>query len=190
MMRVILLAAGLSSRMNGENKLLKGTGGACLMEAALTNALSYSDDVLVVTGHEAERMKAFLSSFPVKTLFNKDYLQGQETSIRIALEQECGPVMILPSDLPFIRAEDYIRCEKELKGRIAARPAFNNNAGHPVALSPEAVRIYKEQKTLKLRDLLIKTGCHFYEGSEASVTDIDTPEAYEAFIRRKKKAEH
>ena len=39
MMKVVLLAAGLSTRMGGKNKLICPIGDTCLVEIAMRNAL-------------------------------------------------------------------------------------------------------------------------------------------------------
>ena len=55
-MTIIVLAAGLSARM-GENKLLLPYNGRPIIQSAVDTALSFSDDVIVVTGHERERVR-------------------------------------------------------------------------------------------------------------------------------------
>ena len=61
-MTIIVLAAGLSSRM-GENKLLLPYNGRPIIQSAVDTALAFSDDVIVVTGHERERTKSFMMGF-------------------------------------------------------------------------------------------------------------------------------
>ena len=59
-MTVIIPAAGLSERM-GENKLLLPLDGKPLIHSTINAVLSYTDDVIVVIGHERERMEERLS---------------------------------------------------------------------------------------------------------------------------------
>ena len=170
MMKVVLLAAGLSTRMGGKNKLICPIGDTCLVEIAMRNALSYTDDVLVVT-----------------TLYNGSYANGQETSIRSALEMVDGPLMILPADMPFITRDVYAECGRHLCGHDAARPVSAGRPGHPVALSQTAVEAYRSGNGL-MRDLVMRMDHDFYEAStDAVITDVDTPQDFQrisAMIRR------
>ena len=51
----MVLAAGLSSRMGAQNKLLLSTGGKSLVRGAVEKALnSQAGETIVVTGHEQE----------------------------------------------------------------------------------------------------------------------------------------
>ena len=53
MISAILLAAGLSKRMDGENKLTKKINGIPLINYAIKNILgSAVDELIIVTGHE------------------------------------------------------------------------------------------------------------------------------------------
>ena len=54
--KVVLLAAGLSKRMGGINKLLTPVNGKPLILYSVENALSYRSSVYVVTGHEREKV--------------------------------------------------------------------------------------------------------------------------------------
>ena len=54
-MKVGILAAGLSKRIGNVNKLLLKLGSKTILENSVINALSYTDDVVVVTGFEREK---------------------------------------------------------------------------------------------------------------------------------------
>ena len=110
--KVVLLAAGLSKRMGGINKLLTPVNGKPLILYSVENALSYSSSVYVVTGHEREKVENILSSYPVNIIYNQAYHEGQETSLTTALNAVDGPLIVMPSDMPFITKTDFERCEK------------------------------------------------------------------------------
>lgn len=179
MMKVVLLAAGLSTRMGGKNKLICPIGDTCLVEIAMRNALSYTDDVLVVTGHESQAICEKARRLGIRTLYNGSYANGQETSIRSALEMVDGPLMILPADMPFITRDVYDECGRHLCGHDAARPVSAGRPGHPVALSKTAVEAYRSGNGM-MRDLVMRMDHDFYEAStNAVITDVDTPQDFQ-----------
>lgn len=175
---VVLLAAGLSRRMGEKNKLLMPFNGRTLVETAIVSALSYTDTLWIVTGYQREKIIQVVSAYRnVGEIFNPDYEKGQETSIRAALARLEGPLIILPSDLPGIRKEDYEECEKALQNHQAARAMFNERPGHPVALSSEAVDLYRAGN-IRLRDLMQRLDTACYEAAPSSTLDLDTEEDF------------
>jgi len=81
----VVLAAGLSSRM-GVNKMLLELGGRTLVRRSVTTAFSAGlDPVLVVLGHESDRVRAELSGLPYTAVLNSDYARGMNTSLRAGI---------------------------------------------------------------------------------------------------------
>ncbi|HEY5676319.1 MAG TPA: NTP transferase domain-containing protein, partial [Myxococcales bacterium] len=69
----VVLAAGLSSRM-GTNKMLLQLGGTSLVRRAVSTALSAGlDPVVVVLGHQGERVRAELGGLPCTAVENAEY---------------------------------------------------------------------------------------------------------------------
>ena len=56
----VVMASGWSRRFSGENKLLLPLRGRPLILSTIGTALEFTDDVVVVTGHERERLEAVL----------------------------------------------------------------------------------------------------------------------------------
>ncbi|MEM2320242.1 MAG: NTP transferase domain-containing protein, partial [Candidatus Bathyarchaeia archaeon] len=66
MISLIVLAAGLSTRF-GRNKLLERIGNYTIIERVVKSATSSNcDEVIVVLGHEAQRIKEVLKGFSCK----------------------------------------------------------------------------------------------------------------------------
>ncbi|MGN6573732.1 MAG: NTP transferase domain-containing protein, partial [Pseudolabrys sp.] len=66
-MAAVVLAAGRSTRMGAINKLIAEIGGKPLVRIAAEQALaSHASPVIVVTGHEREKVEAALAGLPVK----------------------------------------------------------------------------------------------------------------------------
>ncbi len=101
----ILLAAGMSTRM-GANKLLLEIDGEAVVHGAARRALAAGlAPLLVVVGHEAERVRAALTGLPCRFAFNADYASGIVSSLRAgveALPEEVEAATIVLADMPFV----------------------------------------------------------------------------------------
>jgi molybdenum cofactor cytidylyltransferase len=104
----ILLAAGTSSRM-GSNKLLFDLHGESVVRSAARRALAGGvSSLLVVLGHQADRVRQELDGLPCQTVVNPDYEQGINTSLKAgvaALPDDIQAAMVMLSDMPFVTAE-------------------------------------------------------------------------------------
>ena len=128
-MKVILLAAGLSSRLTVGNKLtLPLPNGTTVLERAIRTAGSFTQEVWVVTGHEANTTTAIAEANGAQPLHNPDYMQGQETSLRKALTTLPGPMLVCPADLYLLTADDYSLCERILEKAVSVNLIARNPA--------------------------------------------------------------
>lgn len=104
----ILLAAGMSSRM-GSNKLLLEIAGEPVVARAARQALAGGlDPLVVVLGHEAERVRAALAHLVCLPVENADFEAGQPSSVAAgiaALPEDVGAVVVLLADMPFVSGE-------------------------------------------------------------------------------------
>ncbi|WP_436347851.1 nucleotidyltransferase family protein [Natronorubrum sp. FCH18a] len=105
----LLLAAGTSSRFGSRNKLLAAHDGEPIVRrAARTLVRSRVDPVVVVLGHEAERVRSALDGLPVETVVNESYDTGQASSLRAGIrairerDGECDAVVVALGDMPFV----------------------------------------------------------------------------------------
>ena len=164
MISAIILAAGQSTRMGTENKLLLPFRGATLIEH-MVDVVTASDagETLVVLGHEAERVRPLLGGKPVRLVNNPDYEQGMGSSLDAGLRQAspgADGAMICLTDLPLLESGDLNRLiaafvalepgagaagEKNIVGKkIAGKnivgkkivvPVFRGERGNPVLFS-------------------------------------------------------
>ena len=82
----IILAAGRSTRMGGPNKLLAEIGGRPLVRIAAEEALaSRARPVIVVTGHQRDKVEAALAGLDVQRVHNPDFAEGLSTSLKAGL---------------------------------------------------------------------------------------------------------
>jgi molybdenum cofactor cytidylyltransferase len=153
MLSVVVLAAGMSTRM-GRNKLLLNFRDKPLIVHAVDTLLaSEIDEVIVVLGHEAEKVRDQLERSiglankaapgkPVRLVQNSDYQNGLSTSVRTGVEavsRQANGIMIYLADQPLLEPEDLNRivagfaAAKEINKSIVV-PFFRGERGNPVIL--------------------------------------------------------
>ncbi len=189
-----MLAAGQSTRMGGRNKLLARVGEAPLICATVRTLLAAGLQLLlVVTGHERERIAQALAREPVQLVHNPAYRTGLSSSLRCgltALPAETAGVLICLADMPRVGARDIrrlIRAFAPEEGRAICVPSFGGRRGNPVLWArrfiPEMMAIDGDTGA---RGLLLRHTdiVHEVEAADAGVLfDVDTPEDLAAVDR-------
>jgi molybdenum cofactor cytidylyltransferase len=141
----VLLAAGSASRLGGRPKCLLELGGVPLIRRQLI-ALSGAgvDEVVVVTGHYAERIEPVVQDFPVTLVRNPDPDAGQTSSQRIGLAALAGKldaVIVALADQPLLNAQDFSALigawKKRPEGRSVVYPEVAGERGNPVIFAAE-----------------------------------------------------
>jgi molybdenum cofactor cytidylyltransferase len=138
----IVLAAGSSRRMGGTNKLLTTVDGVPMV-ARVVDALlaSKAARVLVVLGHQADRVRAALEGRPVRFVDNEAHQEGLGASLRVgieALDEDVDAALVALGDMPWIRPEHVNRIIDAFdpKGdRTICVPVCDRKRGHPVLWS-------------------------------------------------------
>ncbi|MGO9831326.1 MAG: NTP transferase domain-containing protein [Myxococcaceae bacterium] len=104
----VVLAAGTSSRM-GRNKLLLPLGKQSVVRRAVETALAAGlEPLLVVLGHEQERVQAELRGLRYTPVLNPAYAQGINTSVRCgiaAVPAEAQAALVMLADMPFVTSD-------------------------------------------------------------------------------------
>lgn len=104
----LVLAAGRSERMGDANKLLAPIDGAPMVTRAVDAALaSRAAPVLVVLGHESDRVREVLGDRPVDLVQNLDAAAGLASSLHAglaALDGDAEGALICLGDMPWVRA--------------------------------------------------------------------------------------
>jgi molybdenum cofactor cytidylyltransferase len=103
----IVLAAGSSTRM-GRNKLLLEVGGESLVRRAVRAAIAGGvDEVVVVLGHDEDRVRAELDGLECRPVVNPDHAEGAGTSVRTGVRhvQGADALVVVLADMPFVTAE-------------------------------------------------------------------------------------
>jgi molybdenum cofactor cytidylyltransferase len=135
----VLLAAGTSSRFGESNKLLADLDGApVVVHAARSLCDAGLESVVVVLGHEADRVRAALADRDVTFVENPDYADGQSTSVRAgvaaAADAEADAAVFLPGDMPFVDPATVDRLVAAYRAGLAPAlaAAHDGRRGNPV----------------------------------------------------------
>ena len=115
----VVLAAGLSTRAGSENKLLFHIEGQPMVtRVAVQLTEAELESVLVITGHEFERIEEAVGHLNLQCVHNPDYKEGMASSIRRgigALSPSVEGVLVCLGDMPWVEA---ITLSKILKLRV------------------------------------------------------------------------
>jgi molybdenum cofactor cytidylyltransferase len=187
----IVLGAGRSSRMGGPNKLLAEINDKPLIRMVTEQALaSRARPVVVVTGHQRERVEAALAGLPVQFVHNSHFAEGLGTSLKAgvaALPADSDGAIVCLGDMPQVDAtliDRLIGAIDPDKGALIAMPVIDGKRGNPVVWSR---RFFPDLMTVEgdigARYLIGRYGEAVAEvpvEGTAALTDVDTPEAFEA----------
>ena len=149
----IVLAAGLSRRMGKANKLLAEIDGGTMVARVLDAVTaSHASPIIVVTGHEAERVEGALAARRITFVRNPEYEEGLASSVRhgiAALSNDVDGALICLGDMPRIRTaqlDRLIAAFNPTEGRAICVPTFRGKRGNPILL---ARRFFPEMQRLK-----------------------------------------
>jgi len=140
MISAILLAAGKSKRMNGENKLVKKIQGIPLIKHSVRNILASSiDELIIVLGHQKEIVEKLIDkNEKIKFVFNKDFESGMATSIKTGLNhlsEETEAFFICLGDMPMVNKDIFNLLIKSKNNREIIVPTYKNKQGNPILFS-------------------------------------------------------
>jgi len=198
MITQILLAAGLSVRMKSSKPLLD-FGGMPLLSRLLEECRqSLVDAVVVVLGHEKERILQEVDFSGARVVENPNYKSGQTSSFQSALEaMDPGTeaFLNLPVDHPLVTHREIdalIQAYRNRKDQTIFIPTFEKQEGRPVlfdiSLRQEILALDPEQPVNgiieKFRDCVSRVPV----ANPYMMKDMDTPEDYqeclEIFLKR------
>jgi molybdenum cofactor cytidylyltransferase len=100
----VVLAAGSSTRM-GRNKMLLDLGGETMIRRAVRQAVEAGlDPVVVVLGHEAERVREELAGLACVPVLNPEHARGAGASLRVGVRavRDAVAFVLLLADMPFV----------------------------------------------------------------------------------------
>lgn len=190
----VVLAAGLSSRMRGEHKLLLPIAGEPAVRRTVSALVTAGpEEIVVVTGFRGRAVMEALDGLPVRFQSNPRYQEGQMTSVAAgvaALAAPCNVVLICLADQVLLTGDDY----RELVDAFAVMPygsilvpAFNGQRGNPVIFSVSyAAEVISGHINPGCRKLIAEhpDEVFIHEAAHARyTTDMDTPEDYSRILK-------
>jgi molybdenum cofactor cytidylyltransferase len=190
----LVLAGGRSTRM-GSNKLLEALAGKAIVRHVVEAALASSAvSVTVVTGNAAETIAAAIGDLPLSFQHNPDFADGLSASLKVglrALPETVDGVIVALGDMPEITTHDFnrlIAAFAPTDSRSIVVPTRRGKRGNPVLWG----RAYFADMALVSGDTGAKhlLGLHADQiaevdlGTDAILTDIDTPDALAALRAR------
>jgi len=137
MISAILLAAGQSKRMNGENKLTKEIQGIPLIKLSVKNILASSiDELIVVLGHQKEIIEKLVDrNEKIKFIFNKNFESGMASSIKTGLNnlsEKTEAFFICLGDMPMVSPDIYNQLIKSKDNKEIIVPTYKGQQGNPI----------------------------------------------------------
>ena len=191
----IVLAAGLSKRMGPTNKLLADMGGESMLERVVNAVLaSEIDEVVVVTGHEHERVEARLRDWPVGLVHNAEFEEGLASTLRRGLASVSSSVeaaLIVLGDMPRVGAAHINRllaafADSQDEQDIVV-PTYDTQRGNPVLFArcyfAELARVTGDVGGRALLTTHDKRVLEVPMTDDAVLIDVDEPAALERLAR-------
>ena len=185
----LVLAAGRSRRMAPLNKLLVADDHGVPMIARVVDQVVASGlrPILVVTGHERERVQEALAGRPVILAHAEDYAEGLSASLRTglaALPPEAEGALVCLGDMPLVSAavmQRLVAAFDPEEGRAIVQPTFRGKQGNPVLWGREFFAAMSEiSGDVGARQLVGRHADRLVEvevGDDGVLRDFDTTEA-------------
>ena len=192
---VVVLAAGVSSRLQRPKQLLQYEGKSLLQHAVETANGSVAKNVVVVTGANAEIIETELQGKDCRIIYNEEWEEGMASSIRKGIEEtkrlfpETDGILIMACDQPYVTVSllnELIQVQNE-SGKPVAASAYGGTLGIPV--------LFHKNMFAHLLKLTGDTGAKklitdFRDDVaivpfEKGITDIDTMKDYEELLNSK-----
>jgi molybdenum cofactor cytidylyltransferase len=195
----VILAAGNSTRMGNDNKLLKSIGDAPLIRnTAIEMLKSDLDTCSVVLGYQSDKVADVIKDLNVNLILNPLWKEGQASSLRAAintLDSTYSDLLIMLGDLPGIKSshinsiiEEHLLTDNR-KSKITI-PSFKGQKGNPVIWGRSFFHdLSNLEGDVGGRALFSEhpAAINILEMDDPWVVeDADTPEDFENFFKHKK----
>jgi molybdenum cofactor cytidylyltransferase len=191
----LVLSAGQSRRMGEENKLLLPYNNKPMVSHAVEAAQnSLCDKVFVVTGHQADQVKAVLQNYDVEFAHNEDFNTGLSTSIRAGIKQvgeDYDGVIVLLGDMPLVSSEminQMIEKFDQAAGITIVQAAHDGKGGNPVLWGVQYFEaLLNLEGDIGARPLIARyeSALTQVELGAAVFLDVDTKQAFAELTEKK-----
>ena len=153
MIKIILLAAGLSKRMKSENKLIKLYKNKPLINYSL-NVLkkSKANKIIIVLGHQYKEVKKIIKkNKKIIFTYNKNYKKGMASSIKMGLKKVSkndDGFIVAQSDMPFVKQSDINKICRSIKTKkyLVHALKYKNRLGNPTGFDISLIKKFENIK--------------------------------------------
>jgi molybdenum cofactor cytidylyltransferase len=183
----LVLAAGRSARMRGPNKLLLEIDGCPMLARVVDTILATAArPVLVVTGHQADAVRAALGDREVRFAHNAQHAEGIGASIRAgarALEPALDGVLVCLGDLPDLCTGSIEALLSAFAPERICVPVHGGRRGHPVLFGrrflPELARLAGDRGARSILAAHPQAVCEVPVADEGVALDVDSADQLE-----------
>jgi molybdenum cofactor cytidylyltransferase len=151
---------------------------------------SHARPIIVVTGHERERVEAALKGLDVRRVHNPNFAAGLSTSLKAglaALPDDVDGAIVCLGDMPQVRAaliDRLIAAFDPERGALVVVPTIDGKRGNPVVWSrrffPELAALEGDVGARHLIGRYQEAVMEVPIEDRAALVDVDTPEALKA----------
>ena len=148
MISAILLAAGQSKRMNGDNKLIKKYNKKYLINHIIGTLIkSKVNKIIVVLGFQSSKVKRIIiKNKKINFVFNKNYKSGMSSSIKTGLKRiskKSIGFLIVQADMPLISKKIINSLCYALRNsnKEIVAPIYKRKMGNPIGFKRSMTRI-------------------------------------------------
>ena len=164
MISAILLAAGQSKRMQGQNKLLKKYKKKYLINHILNTLVkSKVKNIFLVLGFQNLKVrKIIIKSEKIKCIYNKKYKSGLSSSIQTGLKKISKKnigFLIVHADMPLVskRIINVLCSAVKNKNKEIFVPVYKKKLGNPLAFKYSMIKSLQKIKGDRGAKKIIKT---------------------------------
>ena len=148
MISAIVLAAGQSKRMDGDNKLLKKYNKKYLINHIIGSLIkSKVNKIIVVLGFQSSKVKRIIiKNKKINFVFNKNYKSGMSSSIKTGLKRiskKSIGFLIVQADMPLISKKivDTLCYAVRNNNKEIVAPIYKRKMGNPIGFKRSMTRI-------------------------------------------------
>jgi molybdenum cofactor cytidylyltransferase len=188
----VILAAGLSRRM-GRNKMLLPYGTSTVVETIVTEVIACPavTEVVVVTGHEPDRIAALLKDYPARCVLNPAYARAEMlVSLQVglgALSSDVQAALVVPGDHPRLRQNVIQRVIDAYQPETLVIPSYQMKRGHPILIDRGWwAELLALPETASLREFIRAHEDHIHYvvvETDSVLKDMDTPDEYDTLLK-------
>ena len=191
----IVLAAGASTRMGAQNKLLAPIEGVPMVRRTVSRLVEAGlGPVVVVTGHDAASVRAALGGLPCRFAHNPHHRDGMGGSLAVGAGAVDGvdAVLVALADMPDVTAAHVRRLVEAWQGAEGSIvvPVSHGRRGNPVLFGAEHLPALRECSGDRGARALVAADpsrvCTVSVDDGGVLHDIDTPAELEARCRNQR----